>query len=365
MLAPLVLAFQQIQMLQRQLPLPQYTNLLIHRPVSDWPGVILAVPLLVWVVRRLLGRLFPGSKVWGVERPGLETLTAILAFAPVVGWLGNPAWWVETLPRLAHYYMLSTDRRGTLPDIQIIYFGQLYEFSLPWHNAFVLMGITVPAAILGAGAIGIVWGLRRIRRDRLPFYFLIHFLTLPVVRMFPTPAHDGVRLFLPTFFFLAAFAGWGTVWLADLLSRVVRIPSRLARPALASLVLGSAALALIRIHPYELSYYNELIGGPRGAWERGFELTYWYDAFNGPVVDGSQPQASSPCPRRLPQRQDAPRHLPGAANPGGIPGRYPASGYGHRPVLVCLALDAGLEGVVVHAAVVRDASVVRQRAASA
>ena len=44
-------------------------------------------------------------------------------------------------------------------------------------------------------------------------------------------------------------------------------------------------LALIRIHPYELSYYNELIGGPRGAWERGFELTYWYDAFNGPVID--------------------------------------------------------------------------------
>ena len=34
------------------------------------------------------------------------------------------------------------------------------------------------------------------------------------------------------------------------------------------------------VHPYELSYYNELIGGPRGAWARGFELTYWYDAFN-------------------------------------------------------------------------------------
>ncbi len=51
------------------------------------------------------------------------------------------------------------------------------------------------------------------------------------------------------------------------------------------LVLGSAALALINIHPYELSYYNELVGGPRGAWERGFELTYWYDAFNPRVID--------------------------------------------------------------------------------
>ncbi len=272
-------------MVQRHLPPPQYANLFISQPVSDWPGAILAIPLLVWVIRRLLGRVFPRSELWGVERPALETWTAILAFAPVVGWLGNPAWWRETLPRLTHYYTLSTAREGTLPDIQIIYFGQVYEFSLPWHNAFILLGITVPVAILGAAAIGLIWGLLRIRRDRLPFYFLLHLLTLPIIRMFPTPAHDGVRLFLPTFFFLSAFAGWGTVWLADALTRAVRVPSRFARPALAGLVLGSAALALIRIHPYELSYYNELIGGPRGAWERGFELTYWYDAFNGPVID--------------------------------------------------------------------------------
>ena len=103
--------------------------------------------------------------------------------------------------------------------------------------------------------------------------------------MFPTPAHDGVRLFLPTFFFLAAFAGWGTEWLAALLSRKIKRASKIARPALVVLVLGSAALALINIHPYELSYYNELAGGPRGAWERGFELTYWYDAFNPRVID--------------------------------------------------------------------------------
>ena len=94
-----------------------------------------------------------------------------------------------------------------------------------------------------------------------------------------------MRLFLPTFFFLAAFAGWGTVWLADAVSRAIRRAAGIARPALAGLVLGSAALALIRIHPYELSYYNELVGGPRGAWERGFELTYWYDAFNPGVID--------------------------------------------------------------------------------
>jgi 4-amino-4-deoxy-L-arabinose transferase-like glycosyltransferase len=289
MVAPLALAFQQIQLLQRQLPPPKdaIQNLFMQRPVSDLPGAILALPLAVWLIRRGLGRFFPKSRVWGVERPGLEIWTASLAFAPVLGWLGNPAWWRETLPRLAHYYMLTAGRDAVLPPIQIIYSGQVYEYSLPWHNAWVLTAITVPITLLLAAGIGLGWGLCRIRRDRLPLYFFIHFLTWPVIRMFPTPAHDGVRLLLPTYFFLSAFAGWGTVWLADTLSRAVRRPSLSGwvRLALAGAVLGPAAAALVRVHPYELSYYNELVGGPRGAWEKGFELSYWYDAFNNRVLD--------------------------------------------------------------------------------
>jgi len=296
MLIPLGLAFQQIQLLQQRLPPPDRADLLAHAPTSDWPGAILAIPLLVWCARRLLGRLFSKHKLWGVDRPALETWTSILAFAPVVGWLGNPAWWRETLPRLAHYYTLSTNRRGFLPEIQIIYFGQVYEFSLPWHNAWVLLGITVPAAILVASAIGILWGIAQLPRDRLPFYFLIHLATLPVIRMFPTPAHDGVRLFLPTFFFLAAFAGWGAIWLADASARRMHRRAWLFRLGLSGAVLGSAAFALVRVHPYELSYYNELIGGPRGAWNRGFELAYWYDAFNGPFIEQIN--------RRLPPRAE-------------------------------------------------------------
>ena len=49
-------------------------------------------------------------------------------------------------------------------------------------------------------------------------------------------------------------------------------------------MLGTSAWQLARIHPYELSYYNELIGGPRGAWHAGFELSYWYDAFNDRTI---------------------------------------------------------------------------------
>jgi hypothetical protein len=285
MLLPLGLAFAEIQSLQRRMPPPNVANLFIHRPPSALPGLVVAVPLAVWLARRLLGRLFPRHRVWGAERPALETLTAILAFAPVVGWLGNPSWWRETLTRMAHYYTLSNNRKGVLPDILIIYFGQTYEYSLPWHNGWVLLAITVPVGILAASVVGVGWGLARAGRDRLPIYFLVHMAALPALRMLPTPAHDGVRLFLPTFFFLSAFAGWGAMATASFASTITRARLAVVRPIVAALVLVPAFLALVRIHPFELSYYNELIGGTPGAWRRGFEATYWYDAFTPGVIE--------------------------------------------------------------------------------
>jgi len=284
MLVPLGLAYLDIQMLLRQLPHPLSIDFFADRPIGMWNGTILAVPLFVWLIRRGAGRWFSRSPIWGVERPALETWTSILAFAPLVGWLGNPGWWRETLPRMAHYYWISKERRGVLPDIQILYAGQVYEFSLPWENAWVLIGITVPAGILLASIAGLIWSIRRFRKDLLPAYFLVHLVTLPALRMLPTPAHDGVRLLLPTFFFLSAFAAWGIVATADLVAQSTRLRPRYALGLLSFLVLGSAAVETYRIHPYELSYYNELIGGPRGAWNRGFEMTYWFDAFDDKVL---------------------------------------------------------------------------------
>lgn len=284
MLLPLGLAFVEIQLLQRRLPPPAQADLFFQtatRPEAALPGAILAVPAIVWGLRRLLARWRPAGRIWGVERPGLETFAAILAFAPLVGWLGNPAWWRETMIRMTHYYTLSNDRQGALPDILILYAGQAYKYSLPWHNGWVLAAITLPPTILVAGLAGVSWGLKRVRADRIPLYFLIHMATLPAVRMLHTPAHDGVRLLMPTFFFFACFAGWGAVWIGAAVARRVRWGEALA----IAVVLAPALVSLVRIHPYELSYYNSLVGGTPGAWRRGFELTYWYDAFTPRVID--------------------------------------------------------------------------------
>lgn len=285
-LAPLAIAFREIRRLAELLPPPDRTNLFFNSPSSTLPGWILAVPLAAWCLRRLLHRMTRRSSFWSNDRPTLEFVSSVLAFAPVVGWLGNPGWWRDTLPRLAHYYLLNTNREGSLPDIRIFYWGETYLYSLPWHNAWVLIALTVPPAILLAAAPGLLGGLARFRSDKLPAYFALHLLTLPCLRMLDTPAHDGVRLLLPAFWFLAAFAGWGVSWISDGLAKLVRRPawSAPATLAIGSLVVLPSAVDLVRVHPYELSYYTPLIGGPAGAWARGFELSYWYDAYDSPVL---------------------------------------------------------------------------------
>ncbi len=286
LLAPTVLAFGEVRRLAKLYPPPSSTDIFHLQPGSNFPGALLALPFLFWLLRRWAGRIWPDHPVWGDERPGLEVWASILAFAPLVSWLGNPGWWRETLPRLAHYYALSADRRGALPDIRIMYLGEIYTYSLPWHNAWVLIAVTVPVGILLASLIGLVVQTSRGGRvqNHLSIFFALNMIVLPMLRMLPTPAHDGVRLLLPTFFFMAAFAGWGAVAVADGAACWFRRRVILCRTIVTGLVLIPAGWQLVAIHPFELSYYNEWIGGPRGAWRRGFELSYWYEAFDSSTL---------------------------------------------------------------------------------
>lgn len=286
LLVPLALAYAEIVRLAAVLPRPEQAKPFEREPASWLPGAILAGPLAIHLLLKLVPRRRPARDARVEVRPGLEIWFAILTLGPVVAWLGNPGWWRHTLPRLAHYYQLCTARRGALPDIWNLYHGDVYVYSLPWHSAWALIAITVPATLLVAAVAGLFWGMRRAGSgDRLPLFFLLLFATTPLMRLGPTPAHDGVRLFLPCFPFLAAFAGSGVGGIGRALSRrLKRIPAAWTQALVLLAALGPAAWEAARIHPYELSYYNALVGGPRGAQSLGFELSYWFDAFTPRVL---------------------------------------------------------------------------------
>jgi hypothetical protein len=49
--------------------------------------------------------------------------------------------------------------------------------------------------------------------------------------------------------------------------------------ALAALLLLPGLLGILRLHPFELSYYNELVGGLPGAQRLGMETTYFASTY--------------------------------------------------------------------------------------
>ncbi|MEI6127523.1 MAG: hypothetical protein WCQ99_13335, partial [Pseudomonadota bacterium] len=119
-----------------------------------------------------------------------------------------------------------------------------------------------------------------------------------VVMLPNAPVHDGIRQFFSILPFLAYMSALGFCYFSEF---IAALPLKAyVRQSILSFCLLCFFLyggyQLKRYHPYELSYYNELIGGLRGAYERGMEITYWFDVItpefleflNRKVPDGAQ-----------------------------------------------------------------------------
>lgn len=271
---------------------PLALTLLLGARSDPNPGLLENLARIGMVHSRLYALLFAWPLVvviafYVAQRKSSDQWPAFLE----IGWIAvavtplacialNPTWWHDPVRSLAEYFDLNLNRKGALPDIGIFYLGKKYLYSLPPSNAYVLAAITIPFGALGLGLLGSLRALVRVRRDSLGAYFLLQALTLPLFRMLPTPAHDGARLFLPTFFFWAGLAGLGAAWIADCFSSRSRTQAAWAL----LYVLGpvTAGWHWLRIHPHELSYYN--VGLARAV-DWGFEPTYWYDAVTPGVLD--------------------------------------------------------------------------------
>jgi hypothetical protein len=237
---------------------------------TKFTGWLLPVPLLVWAV---------------LERRWIPWIVT-LGLGLLVAWLFVPTAWHDPRGALFGLFEASLTRDETIP-IATVYLGRVYDYVVPWHHAIVMMLITVPVGILSLAVIGTAdLGRSRAllrpadsraalaRLSLLQIGFFLALMALPT-----SPNHDGVRLFLPAFPFVAILAGLAVGRLDAALR--ARFEGRMA--ILGLLLLMSAYLLPAfrqerEIAPYWLSYYNELIGGIRGAAARGMEVTYWYDA---------------------------------------------------------------------------------------
>lgn len=257
-------------------------------------GLLLGVPLTLWMVwrlRRLAAWRWP---LWaGV---GLATF--------FIGW---PWLWLDPWTRFREYLGTATERMS----LHVYYAGQVWnDVDTPWHYPWVLTIATLPLGYLVLAAVGIVRRAPRAWSDPWTSLVLLTLVFWLSVFSWPgVPVYDGVRLFLPAFSAIALCVGWGFEEVR--LATATLFPERrLLRPFVAVAFFEAQLVGLAAYHPFQLSYYNLAVGGLRGAERLGFEVTYWGDAVDGPLVTAAVEAAQAASPDATPSIVFAPHLAP-------------------------------------------------------
>jgi len=224
---------------------------------------VLGFQLLLWV----RGRDGRPSVPW--REIGVLALCAVLVFAAC-----NPVMWVDPARGLGDY-LAAGFHRAEDPHAQIttFYLGRMYEYRPPRSYPFLWTLVVIPVPLLvGLGAGLLRWRSKLVRLCLPSLVVVYGALMLPAA-----PMHDGIRLLLPAFPFLCVIIGVGCGALADRLADLAgrRWPRRvdLARVLVMVALFAVPILDVVAFHPFELSYFNGLIGGIRGAQRRGLEIS--------------------------------------------------------------------------------------------
>lgn len=275
----------------------------VYWKTIDRPGLRWALPFgLLWGLALGVkngGWLLPlGLGLWTLayyrDRQHLARLVLSGAVAAAVFIVCWPWLYHDTLARLADYAGFAFLGHADLLAQQTYYLGRIVR-QPPWHYPLVMTAAVLPLTILLPALAGLAEALAGGKHERAGRLLALSALgpMLPFL-LGVVAAYDGERLYLASFPFLAALAGIGLVRIADALWSLLwrRFPrlaaqrnsGRLRTILAAALLLVACvppAIAIVKLHPYELSYYNEGLGGVEGATAAGLETTFWGDSYQG------------------------------------------------------------------------------------
>jgi 4-amino-4-deoxy-L-arabinose transferase-like glycosyltransferase len=223
-------------------------------------GWFLPLPFLAWAA-------------WARDRRAFTVLVAAMAIAAVVLLALIPPWWTDPIGGVFRFLRSNVTRGQSIP-IKVEFLGSVYDSpkqSLPWYNTIAWTVMVTPVGFLAFGMLGLTSAVSRLRSEPIGLLIAGHWVFLMILRALPhTPAHDGVRLFLPAFGLLALLGGLGA---RSLLERSARWGTAAIVAALAE---GIASIAVLM--PVPLSYFSPVVGGLSGAAAMGMEPTYYWDA---------------------------------------------------------------------------------------
>lgn len=236
-------------------------------------------------------------------------LWSMAVLAPLTALALWPWLWTSPVKRLTEYFAFHRQHNWYNMEFLGTNFNQP---PMPVEYPLVMTWATVPTVLLGLALLGLVlavgrdlerpppqatgpvprthegsWaaplGKRWARLDGL-WLALLGLFPVALIALPTTPIFGGTKHWITAYPFLALAAAmaWGWIWTH---SGVSRLRQRWLMPAALALVLGPAVLGTVRSHPFGLSQYAPLVGGPRGAARMGLARGFW-----GHSVDGLLPQ---------------------------------------------------------------------------
>ena len=263
-----------------------------------------------WVLTRLrefrFNRPDDGASPTISLPPIPKAFWSMLVFGPLLFYALWPRHWFDTFERIQWYMNFHLQHEHYF----VYYFGQNLQIPpFPISYPTVMTLVTIPVVILIAFGIGAVhyirksgqWGRLKemadaLRNRRWPEpdndadwrgtgLLLAINIACPIalISMPDTPIFGGTKHWMPAMPFVAIVAGIGVVATVRGLRPIVETLtgrfSHLAMPVvtalLAAAVVVPAAYATAVNHPHGTSYYNELIGGERGAADREMFRQFW------------------------------------------------------------------------------------------
>lgn len=186
-------------------------------------------------------------------------------------------------------------------NIPVYYLGEVYQRA-PWHYPFVMLFVTIPAGVSLAAVSGSFYALKNAlkrKRDEISILLLM-WLMLTLLRVSISYGYDGVRLFLDALPPFSSLAAIGITQLNALLCGFIKLFSRDFQKIISSilplLLIASEIYACTITHPYETSYYNELVMAFDGT--KLFEKTYWGEVYKEVVewLEAKSPGANVVVP---------------------------------------------------------------------
>ena len=238
-------------------------------------GAFLGFASSIRVLGPFSGLLVAAYFVLRSRRRALPALAAYIVVGMLTTYLTWPNLWGAPLSR----YLTSLAQASDFSwDGKVMFAGVDYGVGeLPRQYLPVLLSIQfseVALVLFVMGlAITLVWFMRgSLDRRMIMLLAAWGFLPLLAAIVLQPTMYDNFRHFLfiiPPFFI---FAGIG----------IQAIFNRIHAPLWKSLLVGLVILpniwALARLHPYEYVYYNQLVGGVRGAFRR-YEMDYWATSY--------------------------------------------------------------------------------------